>query len=59
MRAYIPNFFKLSVMQVADATKAVRLENVRDNNHRGVGPWVTRRPGWRQKQRRKLARRTA
>ena len=29
------------------------------NPNRGVGPWVTRSAGWRQKQWRKLARRTA
>jgi hypothetical protein len=40
-----------------DAMMAIRVENVSSN--RGVGPWVTRSAGWRQKQRRKLARRTA
>ena len=45
--------------QMNQAISAIRIENVNSNPNRGVGPWVTRSAGWRQKQRRKLARRTA
>lgn len=72
MRSYVPNPVRLAAMmfalnnaematpeQIDKATSAIRLENVNGNPNRGVGPWVTRSAGWRQKQRRKLARRTA
>ena len=75
MRSYIPNPARLATMiaslfalnnaklatpeQIDKAVSAIRLENVNNNPNRGVGPWVARSAGWRQRQRRKLARRTA
>lgn len=43
--------------QIADAEYEVKRENVGSNSKRGIGPWFTRSAGWRQSQRRKLARR--
>ena len=66
MRSYIPNpassseWNKLATAEQIDkAVSAIRMENVSSNPNRGVGPWVARSAGWRQRQRRKLARRTA
>lgn len=75
MRSYIPNPIRLATMvaalfgfdntklataeQIDKAVSAIRMENVSSNPNRGVGPWVARSAGWRQRQRRKLARRTA
>jgi hypothetical protein len=42
--------------QVKAAESQIKRENVAAGG-RGVGPWFSRSPGWRQSQRRKLARR--
>lgn len=43
--------------QIQAAESQIKVENVNSNSNRGVGPWFSRSPGWRQSQRRKLARR--
>jgi len=43
--------------QIESAERTIKRENVGSNSKRGIGPWFTRSAGWRQSQRRKLARR--
>lgn len=42
--------------QIRSAESQIKRENVAASG-RGIGPWFSRSPGWRQAQRRKLARR--